>query len=306
MKNIEVTQLSIENAYLIQPDHTTDYRGDIHTLYSDKYDTPDLIEDKISISRKNVIRGFHGDYRTTKLISCLYGDIYVVLLDLRKQSKTYQQATTLVLSQHNKKQILIPPGVFNAHLCLSEHCVFWYKLSHKYLGQSSHYTVAWDHYKWPIANPIVAEKDQVTTWSEDVEQNQEVIVAVSGYFNPIHTGHLNLLKHAKMLGDKLVVIVNNDEQVKIKGSKPFMSQDERLEIVKSVKWVDDAIISVDTDSTVNESLRLIGPSIFANGGDVTENTSVREKDICDELGIKLVFNVGGSKTQSSSKLKGQL
>lgn len=123
------------------------------------------------------------------------------------------------------------------------------------------------------------------------------IVATSGYFNPLHTGHLRLLKEAKKHGDYLVVIVNNDEQVKLKGSVPFMNQDERVEILKAIKYVDKVVLSIDKDRTVVETLRRINPDIFVKGGDSTEENVPESK-----LGISIIFGVGGNKTQSSSWL----
>jgi len=124
------------------------------------------------------------------------------------------------------------------------------------------------------------------------------IVCTSGYFNPLHIGHLNLLKEAKALGDYLVVIVDNDEQVKLKGGKPFMNQEERMEIVKAIRYVDKVVLSIDKDRTITQTLKSISPDIFAKGGDSTpENTP--EKD----LGIEVVYGVGGDKVQSSSWLK---
>ena len=130
------------------------------------------------------------------------------------------------------------------------------------------------------------------------------IVCTSGYFNPLHIGHLELLKEAKKLGDYLIVIVNNDEQVKLKGSKVFMNEKERVEIVKSIKYVDRVILSIDQDRTIKRTLKAIYPHIFVKGGDsIPENTP--ELELCDELGIKVVFNVGGDKIQSSSLLKNE-
>ena len=81
------------------------------------------------------------------------------------------------------------------------------------------------------------------------------VIVISGYFNPIHRGHIDYIASARNLGDFLVVIVNNDEQVKIKGSTPFMDQDERLEIVRNIKGVDRAVISIDDDGTVCQTIR---------------------------------------------------
>lgn len=132
-------------------------------------------------------------------------------------------------------------------------------------------------------------------------KNKKQVVVASGYFNPIHVGHLKLLEEAKKLGDYLIVIVNNDLQVELKGSVPFMSKEDRVEIVKAIKWVDEVFVSVDKDKSVCESLRAINPDIFANGGDRHEG-NVPEVKVCMDLNIKIVDNVGGGKLRSSSIL----
>lgn len=134
------------------------------------------------------------------------------------------------------------------------------------------------------------------------------VVITSGYFNPLHIGHINLIREAKNLGDFLVVIVNNDEQVKIKGSVPFMGQQERIEIVKALRYADEVIMSVDKDATQAQSLELVaklypGELYFAKGGDRNAgNIPESEKQICSKYGIKVINGVGGGKVQSSSSL----
>ncbi|HZI95570.1 MAG TPA: adenylyltransferase/cytidyltransferase family protein, partial [Candidatus Paceibacterota bacterium] len=110
-------------------------------------------------------------------------------------------------------------------------------------------------------------------------KGKKQIVAVSGYFNPIHVGHLKLLEESKKLGDHLVVIVNNDSQVKLKGSVPFMPEKDRAEIISVIKWVDEVFISIDKDKSVCESLKVINPDIFANGGDRNKG-NVPEAKVC--------------------------
>ena len=128
------------------------------------------------------------------------------------------------------------------------------------------------------------------------------IVAISGYFDPLHVGHIDLIKRARNLGNYLIVIVNSDEQVVLKKGRSFMPQDERIEIMKSLKFVDKVILSIDKDRTVCKTLEMVKPDIFANGGDrITEN--IPEQEVCDRLGIKMVNNLG-EKLQSSSKLTG--
>jgi cytidyltransferase-like protein len=131
------------------------------------------------------------------------------------------------------------------------------------------------------------------------------IVITSGYFNPLHKGHIAYLKAAKELGDQLFVIINSDQQVKKKGSTPFMDQMERAYIVASLRGIDEIWIAEDEDRTVSQTIADIKRSykedeiIFANGGDVER---CPEEDICKELKIKVVYGVGGEKIQSSSKL----
>jgi cytidyltransferase-like protein len=129
------------------------------------------------------------------------------------------------------------------------------------------------------------------------------VVCVSGYFNPLHIGHISLFKKAKELGDYLVVIVNSDEQVKLKGSVPFMREEERADIISNLRVVDEVMISIDTDKSVCRSLEKVSPDIFANGGDRKNENDILEKEVCDRLNIQMVFGVGGNeKQQASSEL----
>lgn len=129
----------------------------------------------------------------------------------------------------------------------------------------------------------------------------EKIVCVSGYFNPIHVGHLELLERAKQLGDKLYVIVNSDRQSILKKGTTFMPEGERLTILRALRCVDAAVLSCDEDRTVCKTLRILRPHVFANGGDVTEDSPCPEEAVCKELGIEMVYGLG-SKVQSSSWL----
>ena len=136
----------------------------------------------------------------------------------------------------------------------------------------------------------------------------KTLVIVSGYFNPIHEGHLEYLNRSKALGDFLYVIINNDLQRELKGSTPFLTEQQRRTILKNIKAVDDVIISIDKNKFVDKTIELIYKEeahkydkiIFTNGGDQTEET-IGEKSICERLGIEMVFGLG-DKIQSSSWL----
>ncbi len=132
-------------------------------------------------------------------------------------------------------------------------------------------------------------------------------VIVSGYFNPLHKGHLDLFEKAKEIGDILIVIVNNDKQREMKGSKFFMDQEERIRIIRALSIVDMAWVSIDEDSTQNATLKVMVDKFygsmklaFANGGD-QNNDTIPEADICRQFDIELIDGLG-DKIQSSSWL----
>ena len=132
-------------------------------------------------------------------------------------------------------------------------------------------------------------------------------IIVSGYFNPIHKGHLEYFQNAKKLADVLFVIVNNDHQRELKQSKEFQLEQERMLIVSSLRMVDTAILSIDTDRTVCATIASIAKDYgqeydlaFANGGD-QNNTTIPERPICEKMGIALLDGLG-DKIQSSSWL----
>jgi len=138
------------------------------------------------------------------------------------------------------------------------------------------------------------------------EKNQLKVVAVSGGFDPLHIGHVRLFQAAKKLGDKLVVILNNDNWLKKKKGHVFMPEAERKEIIVALGCVDRVILtshqSEPADMSVCAELKKIKPDVFANGGDRNKK-NIPEVAVCEGIGCKMVFNVGrGGKVQSSSWL----
>lgn len=137
------------------------------------------------------------------------------------------------------------------------------------------------------------------------KNKKQIVVAVSGGYSPLHIGHVRLFQAAKKLGDKLVVIINNDNWIKKKKGHVFMSEAERKEIIKELACVDQVVITHHLknpkDMSVCKELKRIRPDIFANGGDRTKK-NIPEVKTCKEIGCKMVFNVGGGKIQSSSWL----
>jgi|TARA_Y100000310_G_C20580600_1_gene762767 D-beta-D-heptose 7-phosphate kinase/D-beta-D-heptose 1-phosphate adenosyltransferase len=134
------------------------------------------------------------------------------------------------------------------------------------------------------------------------------IIINSGYFDPLHIGHLECMELSKKLGDKLVIILNNDFQCELKKGKTFMPQDERKKILEALKPVDEVFVSIDKNKSVCESIKTVAKKykgheiIFAKGGDRFSN-EIPEAKVCKEFKIKIVDNLG-KKIQSSSNLTG--
>ncbi|MDD3711363.1 MAG: adenylyltransferase/cytidyltransferase family protein [Patescibacteria group bacterium] len=152
------------------------------------------------------------------------------------------------------------------------------------------------------------KKTKKCTLVKKGDKNKKIVVAVSGYFNPLHVGHLEMIEKAKKLGDYLVVIVNNDRQVKLKGRVSFMSEKDRVQIIKALKWVDEVVLSIDNyrwengEVPIIKTLAKVKPNIFANGGDRRKDSAnIPESEICQKLKIKIVDGLG-KKIRASSEI----
>ena len=139
-----------------------------------------------------------------------------------------------------------------------------------------------------------------------MRQKTPIVVAVSGGFDPLHVGHVRMFEEARKLGDKLVVILNNDHWLRKKKGVVFMPQRERKELIKALSAVDEVMITNHPkgakDMSVCDALQKVRPHIFANGGDRTKK-NIPEIPVCKAIGCKMVFSIGkGGKVQSSSWL----
>ena len=159
-----------QDVKVIQPEPFYDYRGEMWTFWEKQKEVlPDELEWKISkfsYSKKNVLRGLHGDGVTWKHISCVYGEIYFLVVDNRPDSSTYLKWESYVLSDKNHTSVLVPPKFLNGHLCLSDDCVFHYTQSYPndYVDIDGQDSMRWNdkrlNINWPIDNPILALRDK--------------------------------------------------------------------------------------------------------------------------------------------------
>ena len=132
------------------------------------------------------------------------------------------------------------------------------------------------------------------------------VVIVSGFFNPLHGGHVDMIEAGKELGDKLIVVVNNDEQQLVKKEQIILNEANRLRLLRALRAVDEVMLAIDEDMTVRASLAHIARQhpgdelIFANGGDRQSTEDIPETEVCKTHNIEMVFGVGGNNKADSS------
>lgn len=165
---MKICNTKLDGVLLIKPYIFKDFRGEYIETYNEKLYRENnidikFIQDDISVSKKNVLRGIHGDLKTWKLISCLYGKFYLVVVNCDVKSNDFGKWQAFNLSDKNRYQVLIPPKHGNGHLVLSERAIFHYKQS-TYYNPKGQYTYKWDDprlkIRWPIKNPILSKRDK--------------------------------------------------------------------------------------------------------------------------------------------------
>ena len=134
------------------------------------------------------------------------------------------------------------------------------------------------------------------------------VVIVSGYFNPLHGGHLDMIEAAAAMGDKLIVIVNNDKQQLLKKGKIILDENNRLRLMRALKGVDQVVLSIDEDPPVIKTLAMIAGQypgdelVFANGGDRNSTEAIPETEVCEKYNIEMRFDAGEGKPDSSTRI----
>ena len=168
---MKVLKTKLDKVLLIKPDVFEDFRGYYLETYNNKLYKKhgigvDFVQDDISVSSKHVLRGIHGDAKTWKLISCLKGKIYVVIVNCDEKSKNFGKWESFVLSDVNRHQVLVPPKYGTSHLVLSDEAIFHYKQSTYYdPSVLKQFTYKWNDARfkiwWPIDNPILSKRDEL-------------------------------------------------------------------------------------------------------------------------------------------------
>jgi len=172
---ITVSKTSLKNVLIFQLEHFEDHRGTYTQLHhKEEYgnlikehtgEDVEFLEDDFAGSVKNVLRGIHGDDRTWKLVTCLYGEFYIVVVNCDEESPDFGKWENFSLTKENGKQLLIPPKYGHGYQVLSDQAVFNYKQSQYYRGMENQFTYKWDdpqfNIDWPIKDPILSKRDEL-------------------------------------------------------------------------------------------------------------------------------------------------
>ena len=165
---MQVIKTKLDGVLLIKLEAFEDHRGYYletynETLYHEHGVTVKFVQDDVSVSSRHVLRGIHGDAETWKLVSCLYGKFYLMVVNCDAQSKAFGKWQAFVLSDNNRHQVLIPPKYGNGYVVLSEEAIFHYKQS-TYYDPKRQFTYRWDDPQlklwWPIKNPVLSQRDE--------------------------------------------------------------------------------------------------------------------------------------------------
>jgi dTDP-4-dehydrorhamnose 3,5-epimerase len=165
---ITITETKLERVLTVQPQAFEDHRGFYletynEELYSQLNVPAKFVQDDISVSYRHVMRGIHGDSETWKLISCLQGSFYLMVINNDPSHAQYRTWVGITLSEHNRLQVLIPPMFGNGHVVMSERAIFHYKQT-TYYNPKGQFTLRWDDPElglwWPISQPILSRRDQ--------------------------------------------------------------------------------------------------------------------------------------------------
>jgi len=161
----ELNPASLKDVKILAPDCYNDFRGFYWTVHKNQENEHHYNHDKVTVSKKDVLRGIHGDFETTKMITCVYGEIYCVVVDKRQDSGSYNRWCWSILSHTNRKSVVLPPGVGLGYMILSDEAAVLYKLAYDgdYQDTAEQFTFKWNDpaigIEWPHTMPILQKRD---------------------------------------------------------------------------------------------------------------------------------------------------
>jgi dTDP-4-dehydrorhamnose 3,5-epimerase len=166
---MKISKTKLDDVLLFEPEVFEDFRGQYVETYNEQFFRDNgihvkFVQDDISVSSRHVLRGIHGDGETWKLVSCMHGKFYLVVVNCDKESPNFGKWQSFVLSDSNRHQVLIPPKHGNGHVVLSETAIFHYK-QNTYYNPKGQFTYIWNDPQlkiwWPIKNPFLSQRDEL-------------------------------------------------------------------------------------------------------------------------------------------------
>lgn len=307
---MKVTETVLKGCYIIEPNVFGDKRGHFFEVFNKKIFKEktgleiDFVQDNQSISQKDVIRGLHiqkGEFSQAKLVRVVKGSVLDVVVDVRKESSTFGQYFSIELSEENNKQLFIPKGFLHGFATLENNTIFSYKCDNYYNVEAEDGVAFNDidlNIDWKIlSNKITfSEKDTKLKTFKEFSKNFEKVnktVLTYGTFDLLHYGHIEILKRASHLGDKLVVGLSTDEFNKIKGKDCKIPYLKRKELLESLDFVHSIIPESHWEQKIDDVLKEEA-DVFVMGDD-WEGKFDFLKDYCEVIYLPRTVGISTTK-----------
>ena len=280
---MNVTETHLKGCFVIEPTVFKDKRGSFFEVFNQKLFEKttglkvNFVQDNQSISQKGVLRGLHlqkGQFAQAKLVRVIQGKVLDVAVDVRKDSATFGQHFSVELSGDNNKQLFVPRGFLHGFATFEDNTIVSYKCDNYYHKESEYGVIYNDknlRIDWKLneSEVVLSDKDKrlkIFNEFSDKSENGNKTVLTYGTFDLLHYGHIEILKRASKLGDKLVVGVSTDEFNKIKGKKCKIPFEERKKFLESLEFVDEIIPETNWEQKIDDVLR-VKADIFVMGDD---------------------------------------
>jgi len=280
---MNVTETNLEGCFIIEPTVHSDERGNFFESFNQKVFEEKIglkvnfVQDNQSISQRGVLRGLHlqkGKFAQAKLIRVIKGKVLDVVVDLREDSKTFGEYFSIELTSDNNKQLFIPRGFAHGFSVLEDNTIFAYKCDNYYNKEAESGIVYNDkdlNINWKLNEQeiVLVEKDSrlktFKEFSENIEKTTKIVLTY-GTFDLLHYGHIEILKRASKLGDKLIVGLSTDEFNKVKGKDCKIQYAKRKEFLEAIEYIDLVIPESNWEQKV-EDVKNTNADIFVMGDD---------------------------------------
>lgn len=310
---MKITETYLKGCFVIEPKIFDDNKGSLFESFNKKVfeksigSKIDFVQDNQSISQRGILKGLHlqrGAFAQTKLVRVIQGKVLDVVVDVRKNSKTFGQSFSCIISGENNKQLFIPKGFLHGFSVLDNNTIFAYKCDNYYSKESEDGVLFNDpelNIDWVLKEEdiVLSEKDkQLKTFNEFSKnvENANKTVLTYGTFDLLHYGHIEILKRASKFGKRLIVGLSTDEFNLIKGKECKIPYKKRKELLESMEFIDEVIPESNWDQKTLD-VKNHNADIFVMGDD-WEGKFDYLKKYCEVLYLPRTKGISTTKLKS--------